>query len=417
MQPNEYPSFTPPDYSRGRRDGSHDHLPPPYAAFEQPCAELCNAFHAYAVQPALGEISTRPHHIPYSQEDFTSRTGRNSLEVLEYTFQTRGYGEPVRDCRGLDQHGQPGWCRQQTGGDACHHQPEQGRRAGDLAGPRKADDEKIRRVAWDHQTGLVRITDLFKAFKLGKGEPGRALDANPGLRELAHNVKGGQVVAQGYWLPFEAARALAATFCFRLRWLLVPVFGPEFVQLCARHGDPMPAEYREGSPPKLATDYVINHLLIEGEHERLGRRQSPSTPPSVFAYPSPESRRSVSSLHSQGQEHGRGWDQDEDHRAQALCSGRCEDWRCDGRQTSGMTSRSTPESMQMPSPASTRYNSTAPSWRISIPHLCNHSHGHSQSQEAGVAAQALLALRSSGSGHPSPSPPRYDDDNAVMTGL
>ena len=41
----------------------------------------------------------------------------------------------------------------------------------------------------------------------------------------------------GYWVPFEAAKAVAATFCYRIRYVLVPVFGPDFVSMCQRSED------------------------------------------------------------------------------------------------------------------------------------------------------------------------------------
>ena len=33
-------------------------------------------------------------------------------------------------------------------------------------------------------------------------------------------------------MPFEAAKAVAATFCYEIRYVLVPVFGPDFVSMC-----------------------------------------------------------------------------------------------------------------------------------------------------------------------------------------
>lgn len=38
----------------------------------------------------------------------------------------------------------------------------------------------------------------------------------------------------GYWMPFEAAKAVAATFCWRIRYALTPVFGPGFPKMCLR---------------------------------------------------------------------------------------------------------------------------------------------------------------------------------------
>lgn len=38
----------------------------------------------------------------------------------------------------------------------------------------------------------------------------------------------------GYWMPFEAAKAIAATFCWKIRYALTPVFGPDFPTMCIR---------------------------------------------------------------------------------------------------------------------------------------------------------------------------------------
>jgi hypothetical protein len=38
----------------------------------------------------------------------------------------------------------------------------------------------------------------------------------------------------GYWMPFEAAKAIAATFCWKIRFALTPVFGPDFPKICLR---------------------------------------------------------------------------------------------------------------------------------------------------------------------------------------
>ena len=55
---------------------------------------------------------------------------------------------------------------------------------------------------------------------------------NPGLEDLVHSITGGALAAQGYWVPFSCARALCATFCWEIRWVLTPVFGPGFVTEC-----------------------------------------------------------------------------------------------------------------------------------------------------------------------------------------
>lgn len=82
------------------------------------------------------------------------------------------------------------------------------------------------------------------------------MTANPGLKGISHSITGGSISAQGmycfiifgtgylnlphigYWVPFEAAKAVAARFCYEIRYVLVPVFGPDFVSMCQKCGDP-----------------------------------------------------------------------------------------------------------------------------------------------------------------------------------
>ncbi len=42
----------------------------------------------------------------------------------------------------------------------------------------------------------------------------------------------------GYWMPFEAAKAVAATFCYSIRHVLTPVFGKDFLSLCIQPTKP-----------------------------------------------------------------------------------------------------------------------------------------------------------------------------------
>ena len=41
----------------------------------------------------------------------------------------------------------------------------------------------------------------------------------------------------GYWMPFEAAKAVAATFCYHIRYALTPLFGLDFVSKCLKPGE------------------------------------------------------------------------------------------------------------------------------------------------------------------------------------
>ncbi|EKG13451.1 hypothetical protein MPH_09477, partial [Macrophomina phaseolina MS6] len=74
--------------------------------------------------------------------------------------------------------------------------------------------------------------------------PARVLNINPGLREISHSITGGALSAQGYWMPFDAARAVAATFCYHIRHALTPIFGPDFAARCMHPGDPAFASFK-----------------------------------------------------------------------------------------------------------------------------------------------------------------------------
>ncbi|KAL9623526.1 MAG: hypothetical protein Q9160_002207 [Pyrenula sp. 1 TL-2023] len=128
-----------------------------------------------------------PRHIPYNSEKktFQEKTGRESFEVFHYNFRIPG-------------------------------------------------DEKIYCMMWDYNIGLVRTTPLFRCNGFSKTTPAKMLNRNPGLRELCHSITGGALVAQGYWMPFEAAKAVAATFCYHMRFALIPIFGSQFPEECLK---------------------------------------------------------------------------------------------------------------------------------------------------------------------------------------
>ncbi|KAF2215661.1 hypothetical protein CERZMDRAFT_94063 [Cercospora zeae-maydis SCOH1-5] len=140
-----------------------------------------------------GRIEDYARRIPYSSEkkDFLNKTGRDAFDVFQYTFVVPG----------------------------------------DL-------NRKEHVVMWDYRIGLVRITPFFKALKHTKTTPAKALATNAGLKDLAHSITGGALVAQGYWIPYACARALCLTFCYDIRWALTPVFGPTFIDECLKPGEP-----------------------------------------------------------------------------------------------------------------------------------------------------------------------------------
>ncbi|KAI5848885.1 hypothetical protein BZA05DRAFT_475205 [Tricharina praecox] len=89
-------------------------------------------------------------------------------------------------------------------------------------------------IMWDYSTGFVRVHDFFNCCKPGKTEPGNALkpSINSNLAAICPNITGGQLHAQGYWFPYEAARAMATRFCWRIRFALTIVFGKDFPRDC-----------------------------------------------------------------------------------------------------------------------------------------------------------------------------------------
>jgi hypothetical protein len=74
---------------------------------------------------------------------------------------------------------------------------------------------------------------------------------NPGLMEISHSLTGGNLEAQGYWVPFEAAKAIAAKFAHPIRYLLTPIFGHDFPAICVDPNDP---DYR---------DYKISPAIVQ----------------------------------------------------------------------------------------------------------------------------------------------------------
>ncbi|KAJ4385504.1 hypothetical protein N0V93_009932 [Gnomoniopsis smithogilvyi] len=138
----------------------------------------------YQIYP-WGKISEYCRHIPYNsgKKDFYDKTGRESFEVFQYIFKVPG-------------------------------------------------DESEYTVMWDYNVGLVRMTPFFKCCKYSKTQPAKMLNLNPGLRDITHSITGGSIAAQGYWMPFNCAKAVCATFCAPIAGALIPIFGPDFPSQC-----------------------------------------------------------------------------------------------------------------------------------------------------------------------------------------
>ncbi|KZM24340.1 uncharacterized protein EKO05_0005652 [Ascochyta rabiei] len=156
---------------------------PPHEAGSD--CDLAARHRQFCVFP-LGQIHKKGvRHIPYNSDkkDFLEKTGREAFEVFQYTFKRPG-----------------------------------------------EDKEYV--VVWDYNVGLVRMTPFFKSCKYSKTVPAKALRENPGMKDISYSITGGALVCQGYWMPYQAAREIAATFCWDIRWALTPVFGNDFPQIC-----------------------------------------------------------------------------------------------------------------------------------------------------------------------------------------
>ncbi|KAI0843215.1 hypothetical protein F5Y06DRAFT_304662 [Hypoxylon sp. FL0890] len=182
----------------------------PHERLDEP---LLRQIRKFRVHP-FGNIQDHSRHIPYNsgKKNFFEKTGRESFEVFQYHFKVPG-------------------------------------------------DETEYTVMWDYNVGLVRMTPFFKCCKYPKTTPAKMLNLNPGLKEITHSITGGSIMAQGYWMPFQCAKAVCATFCHSIAEALIPIFGPDFPSLC---------------PPAEAPDYgrmVIDPAIVlqstrEAEHFR-----------------------------------------------------------------------------------------------------------------------------------------------------
>ncbi|KAM7220937.1 hypothetical protein V8F06_003661 [Rhypophila decipiens] len=134
---------------------------------------------------SLGRIRDSCRRIPYNtgKRDFYEKTGRTYFEVFQYDFKIPG-------------------------------------------------SDTTWTVMWDYKIGLVRTTPFFKCCDYSKTISAKMLNQNPGLRDISHSITGGAIRAQGYWMPFECARAVCATFCYPIAGALIPLFGPKFPSEC-----------------------------------------------------------------------------------------------------------------------------------------------------------------------------------------
>lgn len=124
-------------------------------------------------------------------------------------------------------------------------------------------------VIWDHDTGNVLLTSLWRAAQEGsapavdangapkpapKADIVKLLESTPkALQEGIKRVRGGFLKIQGTWVPYALCRRLARRFCYHIRFELVPLFGAGFPAECLTPGTEGYGELRYGgTAPKPA---------------------------------------------------------------------------------------------------------------------------------------------------------------------
>ncbi|KAH7197798.1 uncharacterized protein B0J16DRAFT_352575 [Fusarium flagelliforme] len=172
----------------------------------------------------FGYIHEACLHIPYNsgKKDFFEKTGRESFEVFKYEFVSLENGTEYA-------------------------------------------------IMWDYNIGLVRMTPFFKCLGYGKTIPAKMLGLNPGLKEITHSITGGAIAAQGYWMPYQCAKAICATFCHPIAGALIPIFGPDFPAICIPPGT-----------PEYARMVINRQIVIDATQEADTWRMQMSTIPPKF---------------------------------------------------------------------------------------------------------------------------------------
>lgn len=124
-------------------------------------------------------------------------------------------------------------------------------------------------VIWDHDTGFVHLTGLWRAAVQesalhgnrnglvaikpnAKADIVKLLELTPrALHSQIRRMRGGFLKIQGTWVPHSLCKSLARRFCYYIRYKLVPIFGADFPALCL-----------------LPTDYGFGQLRYDEPHQQ-----------------------------------------------------------------------------------------------------------------------------------------------------
>ena len=105
----------------------------------------------------------------------------------------------------------------------------------------KGEDVKNKIIEYTHYVDL-HWNNLSKDLKhlilddfqkmLDEKYPGNHVNNLDMSLHIIQRIRGGYIKIQGTWLPWTVARLMCTRFCFPIRWLLVPLFGPRFPKEC-----------------------------------------------------------------------------------------------------------------------------------------------------------------------------------------
>jgi hypothetical protein len=79
-------------------------------------------------------------------------------------------------------------------------------------------------------------------------------------------------------MPYQAAKAVAATFCYDIRWALTPVFGNDFPSMCLHSKDPSFAKFVIDPAIVEYCTMETNRFRTEGNSYRIS---TPNTSPTA----------------------------------------------------------------------------------------------------------------------------------------
>ncbi|KAG0658651.1 hypothetical protein C6P45_002093 [Maudiozyma exigua] len=105
------------------------------------------------------------------------------------------------------------------------------------------------------------------------------------INDLGKRIRGGFIKIQGTWQPMQVAKRMCYRFCYPIRYLLIPVFGPDFVEECERWYKAI-----EQQAQLMMEERKRTGLMGPLRSKRSGRRNSPKTSNTS----SPKSKRKIS---------------------------------------------------------------------------------------------------------------------------